>query len=92
MVLGRQGTVVDTRAAPREQARARKAKVTLPAESSAVTSPEDTRGETSVGQFWTDRPDALNTLVECAALLRIAERLYSEQTMFNCDSLAGQVT
>lgn len=84
--------MADMCAAPRKQAKAKRSNATSPLGSSATTAPDDAVGESTVGKSWTDRPDALDLLVNCAALLGIADRINSENTGFDCDPLAKRAT
>lgn len=79
-------------AAPRKQAKTKKAKATSALGSSATTVPDGAVGKSTVRKSWTDRPDSLDLLVNCAALLGIADGINSENTLFDCDPLAKRAT
>jgi len=74
--------------APAKQAKAKKAKVKSTRGITASTVRQDVSGQDCLKGSWTDRPDSLKILVECAALLGIAEKLDQSYLSSSPDELA----
>jgi hypothetical protein len=71
-----------------KQAKAKKSNVKSTQKITASTVRQDVRGQDSLKVSWTDRPDSLKMLVECAALLGIADKLDSTDPSSSPDELA----
>jgi len=65
-------------AAPKKKAKAKKSKTASNQVTTASTATKGITDNESLGKSWTDRPDSLRMLVECAALLGISDKIGSE--------------
>jgi len=77
-------------AAPKKKAKAKKSKATSHQVTTATTAPNGITDNESLGKSWTDRPDSLRMLVECAALLGISDKINNEDVLFSSDRLAAR--
>jgi hypothetical protein len=77
-------------AAPQKKAKTEKSKATLNQEVIASTTPQVIADNDSLGNSWTDRPDSLRMLVECAALLGISDTIDPEGSGSSADKLASR--
>jgi len=75
-------------AAPQKKTKTKSSKVTSHQRITASTVHHDVRHEDRLNESWTDRPDSLKILVECAALLGIADKLNNEGSIYYADELA----
>lgn len=74
--------------APQKKTKTKSSKVTSHQRITASTVHHDVRHEDRLNESWTDRPDSLKILVECAALLGIADKLDSADPSSSPDELA----
>jgi len=77
-------------AAPKKKAKAKKSKATSHQVTTATTAPNGITDNESLGKSWTDRPDSLRMLVECAALLGISDTIDPEGSGYFADKLASR--
>ena len=77
-------------AAPQKKAKTEKSKATLNQEVIASNTPQVIADNDSLGNSWTDRPDSLRMLVECAALLGISDTIDPEGSGSSADKLASR--
>ena len=77
-------------AAPQKKAKTKKSKATLNQEVIDSIPPQVITDNDSLGKSWTDRPDSLRMLVECAALLGISDTIDPEGSGSSPDKLASR--